>query len=123
MSIKINAYYFLPHLTNDQEVIEVDGFGTRGNWQHFNFDIYTLLEGTGFEHIPIYYTFFQVETGYVRNDVCTLLLDDLRYTTYPTGDPGFEEDWYWSAGNPIVSWSGDVDHNYANLTSVAYSGN
>ena len=25
MSVKINVYYFLPHLTDDQEVIEVDG--------------------------------------------------------------------------------------------------
>ena len=25
MSVKINVYYFLPHLTNDQEEIEVDG--------------------------------------------------------------------------------------------------
>ena len=25
MSVKINSYYFLPHLTNDQEIIEVQG--------------------------------------------------------------------------------------------------
>jgi molybdopterin converting factor small subunit len=25
MSVKINVYYFLPHLTNDQEVVEVEG--------------------------------------------------------------------------------------------------
>lgn len=25
MSIKINVYHFLPHLTNDQEVVEVEG--------------------------------------------------------------------------------------------------
>ena len=25
MSVKINVYYFLPHLTNDQEIVEVTG--------------------------------------------------------------------------------------------------
>jgi molybdopterin converting factor small subunit len=25
MSVKINVYYFLPHLTNDREVVEVEG--------------------------------------------------------------------------------------------------
>jgi len=25
MSVKINVYYFLPHLTNDQEIVEVEG--------------------------------------------------------------------------------------------------
>ena len=25
MSVKVNVYYFLPHLTNDQEEIEVNG--------------------------------------------------------------------------------------------------
>jgi molybdopterin converting factor small subunit len=25
MSVKINVYYFLPHLTNDREIVEVEG--------------------------------------------------------------------------------------------------
>ena len=25
MSVKINVYYFLPHLTNDQEIVDVEG--------------------------------------------------------------------------------------------------
>jgi molybdopterin converting factor small subunit len=56
MSVKINVYHFLPHLTNDQEIVEVEGntigeclehlasmfpaarrwlFGEDGNLSHF----------------------------------------------------------------------------------------
>ena len=66
MSVKINVYYFLPHLTNDQEIVEVDGttvgeclnqlvtrfpkakewlFGKDGNLSKF-LDIYVNLEDT-----------------------------------------------------------------------------
>ncbi len=64
MSVKINVYYFLPHLTEDQEIVEVDGntvgecleklvkrfpkakewlFGKDGNLSKF-LDVYVNLE-------------------------------------------------------------------------------
>ena len=66
MSVKINVYYFLPHLTNDQEIVEVNGntvgeclnqlvsiypkakewlFGKDGNLSNF-LNIYVNLEDT-----------------------------------------------------------------------------
>ncbi|MFW9921951.1 MAG: Ig-like domain-containing protein [Candidatus Thorarchaeota archaeon] len=99
------------------------GFSTRDTWNHLIFDPYYAMAELGFNNMAFNAMQFYIESGDQKDCTATLLIDDFVMRTYPMGDPGFEEDWYYQSGNPIVSWNGDNNHLYANLTSDAHSGN
>jgi hypothetical protein len=99
-----------------------DGFGERDTWNTFQLDVYDLA--TEFNIVNIPYMFFNL-IGYTGSDAGStvqLLVDDFQIHAYPTGDPSFEQDWYYTAANPIPSWHTNVADPYASLTSDAHSG-
>jgi len=105
-----------------RRVYAANGFGTRDTWHHLEFDPYETLAEVGFTNMAFDYQYFDVRSGGIVGNKVSLLIDNLKIISYPTGDPGFEEDWYWVTSNPIVSWDGDSSHTTINITDDAHSG-
>ena len=112
--------------TNDTYDIYVNatGFGHRGSWQHEVLDLGSLLQQVNIRNVDIDQITFWVNVGNQANSSVTLLVDNFQYRTYPTIDPGFEQDWYWSGTNPVTGWVTEgAAYPYVNRTHSAHSGN
>ncbi|NHJ87321.1 MAG: hypothetical protein FK734_17790, partial [Asgard group archaeon] len=103
-------------------VIKADGFGERDTWKHFTLDMYDMLAEIGFLSLTFNFAAFYTYGGPNADQKVELLIDDFRVISYPNGDPSFEEDWGWTGANPIISWEGDSNHLYTNLTADSHSG-
>ncbi|MFW9767542.1 MAG: Ig-like domain-containing protein [Candidatus Thorarchaeota archaeon] len=103
--------------------IAVDNFGSRGTWEHFSVDMYEIMEALNFTGMTISEVSFEVNLGYRANSSISLLVDDFKLMSYPTFDPGFEQDHYYSSSNPITGWYefGSINP-YTNLTTDSHSG-
>jgi len=97
-------------------------FGSRNVWNTQIIDLYTVLSALNLNDFSILCSYISVTAGFASNSKVTLLIDNYQITTYPMGDPSFEQDWYWSSDNPLVSWSENKDDNYVHLTSEAHTG-
>ena len=77
--------------------------GVRDTWEHSTLDLYEYMTAVGLQDVALYYLMIYVRNNRLGASV-TLLVDNLQFITYPTGDPGFEEDWYDSAMTPFAGW-------------------
>ena len=103
--------------------LKAAGFGSRGTWQHESLDVGALFQQRNIRNVDIEGFYFYVYAGGYANASVTLLLDRFELLTYPTFDPGFEQDWYWSAYVPVTGWPRTDDiYPYVNRTSFAHSG-
>lgn len=93
--------------TTAQYHFELPGFGVRDVWQKANIDLWDYTQLAGFSNVSIevmqFYFYNAAPYGYLE-----VLIDDFQLVTYPTGDPGFELDWYESAATPFVAWNGEI---------------
>ncbi len=80
-----------------------DNFGNRGTWQHFNLDVYDILNELKFTDMTIGEVTFQVQVGNYANSTCTLLVDNYKWMSYPARDAGFEQDHYYPS-TPLTGW-------------------
>lgn len=101
----------------------VTNFGSRDVWNKETIDLYPVLSMLGLNDLSILYAYFGIYAGFNLGDRVTLLIDDFKIVTYPLGDPSFEQDYYWSTSNPIVSWGENKNYLFVNLTSAAHTGN
>ncbi|MFW9922321.1 MAG: hypothetical protein ACFFDW_03425 [Candidatus Thorarchaeota archaeon] len=106
-----------------QNYYAVDGFGMRNIWHHFSIDFYEFFSPLGLLDTALSYVGFQIYAGQNQNSTVQLLLDNMILMAYPTGDPSFEQDFNWFTYDPITAWGGSYDHNFANITSDAHTGN
>jgi hypothetical protein len=103
--------------------LKAAGFGSRGTWQHESLDVGALFQQRNIRNVDIEGFYFHVYAGGYANSSVTLLLDRFELLTYPTFDPGFEQDWYWSSYVPVTGWSRtDEVYPYVNRTSFAHGG-
>jgi hypothetical protein len=115
--------YFPYTNTTNYICLRANGFGNRTAWQHQVTDLGALLEEKGISNIDIENLMFWTLTSTTANSSVTLLIDRFGFRTYPTIDPGFEQDWAWSPSNPVPSWlSIGTGYPYVNLTPSAHSG-
>lgn len=96
----------------DQRSFNATGFGQRNTWHHVEIDLYQVEQEWGMSNVSAAEFGFWVQRGWQSGASVQLLLDDFAIVTYPTGDPGFEQDWYTDYSNPITGWQ----------TSSGYSG-
>jgi hypothetical protein len=109
--------------TSTSYFIRADGFGTRNTWQQFIFDGFEIYNTFNKSNIVPYFIGFYTYIYNAYDTKVQLLVDDLRITTYPAGDPSFEFNIVESTADPFNYWLGTDNHNYANITSDAYDGN
>lgn len=112
-------------LTNSSSrlILFAPGFGARGEWNHFHIDMYELTQYLNLTDGVFDDIVFYSSTGNTDHSSVSLLIDDFQMRTYPTRDPGFEQDWYWSTSYSIVGWSaGGQASPYRNITTDAHSG-
>ena len=133
-SFSFSAYWFLGEVsdtiiwsnysssTSRDLYFAADGFGERDVWNTFNLDVYEVASAFDIIDMPYLYYGFQVYSGPEIGSTTQLLLDNFRINTYPTGDPSFEEDWDFTAVNPIPSWEDSASDPYLSFTSDAHSG-
>ena len=99
------------------------GFGSRGIWNEFYLDAYELLSEVNMTNMPITYAGFRIYGGSTYKAKTQLLLDNYNVIADPLGDPGFEEDWYYTPTNPIPSWRTNFyDENYVSFSPNSHSG-
>lgn len=80
------------------------GFGVRDTWHHVSFDLYSYMSSVGYiANLSLYYMQFYVSNS-APGASMFLLVDDFNIITYPTGDPGFEEDWFMDSSTPFAGW-------------------
>jgi hypothetical protein len=80
------------------------GFSIRDTWHHVRFDLYSYMSSVGYiANLSLYNIQFYVVNSAPSASV-TLLVDDFNIITYPTGDPGFEEDWFMDSNTPFAGW-------------------
>ena len=104
--------------------VRASGFGSRGTWEHQSTDLGALLRQRNITDVTIEDFMFYIQTSSRANSSATLLLDSFEFRTYPTIDPGFEQDWYWSTSSPVTGWwTSGAGYPYVNRTSFAHTGN
>ncbi len=124
------TYYYIGtqdnvlHSTNytTTHSFEIPGFGAKDVWHHSRFDVYDYVSSAGFYNVSLYQTSFYV-ANWAPGASVFLLVDDFQITTYPLGDPGFEEDWYNDGATPFAGWdqyNGGLDN--IRRTTDAYQG-
>ncbi|MFW9815226.1 MAG: Ig-like domain-containing protein [Candidatus Thorarchaeota archaeon] len=107
------VYYYLGIYNDDISMfsnstnyfyIQSSQLGARDTWQHEAIDVRSITQIAGFDSdIVIYDVRFEVRIGYLDATQVELLVDDFNIITYPTLDPGFEEDWRDSSYQ-LTSW-------------------
>ncbi len=100
----------------------VPGFGSRGVWNTFSIDIYDYLVDNNITDMPITSCGFRVYASETAGATTELLVDNYHVIADPLGDPGFEEDWYYTPANPIPSWEANSNEDYISFTSNSHSG-
>jgi len=103
-------------------VFLMPGFGIKDTWQHSRIDVYDYLSSVGISNVSLYQTEFTMQNN-ALGESNSLLVDNFQITTYPLGDPGFEEDWYMNALTPFAGWeqyNGNTDN--IKRTTDAYEG-
>jgi hypothetical protein len=104
--------------------IQAPDFGTRGVWNHLAIDLYDIANAANLTDGIFYDFYFDTQTGSESNSTVTLFVDDYRMNCYPSGDPGFEGDWYWTTADPIIHWyDSGAGYPYINITTDSHSGN
>lgn len=111
-----NSYYYhfylgfgadtLIGVTNDTTdiFIGLNGFNVRGTWHHAELDLYDYISEFGSLDGTVDRFEFDLEVPGVGSQ-STLLIDDFKIIASPTGDPGFEQDWYEDLTTPFAGWS------------------
>lgn len=97
-------------------------FGVRNQWHHEYIDIFDLVESSKFYNQVITEFYFSVTSGNHKNGTAQLLLDDIKFISYPFGDPGFEIT-ESSGSYPIYSWRTTGTSTYLGYSTIIYSGN
>ncbi len=128
----VYIYFYLGRLSNSTSgysnsssyvYLFAPGFGTRNQWNYFDYDFYDVLNEIGFRHSSLTMVQLRVDAGGASNSTATLFIDDFELVTYPLMDYGFEVDW-WSTSNSEVTlwdaWSGNAQEN--RLSTVSHSG-
>ena len=85
-------------------VFMMPGFGVKDAWQHSRIDFYDYLSSVGIVNVSLYMAEFVIQNNALGESI-TLLVDNFQITTYPLGDPGFEEDWYMTSMTPFAGWA------------------
>jgi len=102
--------------------IALEGFNDRDTWHNVQLDMYDYISEFGSTVGTITEFQFYVHATNAGSQV-TLLVDDFLIMTSPTGDPGFELDWYESSNTPFAGWfraSGDI--NSIKRTTDSFTG-
>lgn len=112
-------------ITNDTNNIHIglDGYDIRDTWHHANLDLYEYLLLYGSLNGTVDHFQFQMYVPDVGSQ-SSLLIDNFRLIAPPTGDPGFEQDWYESASTVFAGWEEYHGSTITNQrTTDAFSGN
>lgn len=88
----------------NQRSFNATGFGQRNTWRHVEIDLYQVEQEWGMSNVSAGEFSFWIQRGSLSGASVQLLVDDFAIVTYPTGDPGFEQDWYTEYYNPITGW-------------------
>lgn len=93
-------------VTNDTTdiFIGLNGFNVRGTWHHAELDLYDYISEFGSLDGTVDRFEFDLEVPGVGSQ-SNLLIDDFKIIATPTGDPGFEQDWYEDVTTPFAGWS------------------
>jgi hypothetical protein len=96
-------------------------FGAKGTWKHAQFDLYEYFSEMNLTSLSVYEYMFNINSGSAVDDSVEFLIDDFQFITYPTSDPGFEQDYYWSSSYPLTGWWSSGYPNI-NRTTDSHSG-
>ncbi len=130
MSTTYNVYAYLGHgndnpsSTNSttSKHVNITGFGSRNSWQHSVIDLYDYVMMFGTPNMTLYRMEFYCYATDVGAAVITRI-DDFQILTDPTGDPGFEVQWFSSAETPFAGWyMWNGETGVISRTSDAHSG-
>ncbi|TFG31282.1 hypothetical protein EU527_12885 [Candidatus Thorarchaeota archaeon] len=100
-----------------------ESHGSRGVWHHESIDVAELWQVFNIADMTITHVSFYCNIGSHSNSSITLLVDNVKILTYPTADPGFEVDFYWSSAYPVGSWSSYYNaYPYVNHTTDSLNG-
>ncbi len=98
-------------------------FGSNSTWEHTSIDMYELLSELNVNIMAVTSVNFYVTVGEYLNSSSIFLIDNYEVKTYPTFDPGFEQDWFWTSYNPLPGWqSQGSTYPYHNISSDSHSG-
>ncbi len=111
MTTTYYVYIFLGYGQNDpsatntttNKYVNITGFGVRNSWQHAVIDLYDCVMMFGSPNM----TFYRMQFYNYATDIgasITTRIDDFQILTDPTGDPGFEVQWFSSAETPFAGW-------------------
>jgi hypothetical protein len=125
-----NVYAYLGHGENNpsttnsttNKYVNVTGFGVRNTWQHAIIDVYDYVMMFGSTNMTLYRIEFYTYASEIGGSTTTKI-DNLQILTDPTGDPGFEIQWYTSSQTPFAGWyMWNGETGVINRTSDAHSG-
>ncbi len=113
-----------PYSNSSSDVyFKVPGFGSRGVWNHFAIDLHDMIDHFNLTGGTCYDMYWEVTSGTQDNSTVNLFIDDFKSITYPSYDPGFEQDWYWSTSDSILGWhTTGSSYPYQNITTDSHSG-
>jgi hypothetical protein len=115
----------LTGISNDTNNIHfgLDGYDVRDTWHHADLDLYEYLILFGDLNGTVDHFQFQMYVPDVGSQ-SSLLVDNFKLIAPPTGDPGFEQDWYESASTVFAGWEEYHGSTITNQrTTDAFSGN
>jgi hypothetical protein len=115
----------LTGISNDTNNIHfgLDGYKIRDTWHHADLDLYEYLILFGNLNGTVDHLQFQMYVPDVGSQ-SSLLVDNFKLIAPPTGDPGFEQDWYESASTVFAGWEEYHGSTITNQrTTDAFSGN
>ena len=101
----------------------LEGFNVRDTWHHIELDLYDYLVEFGSLAGTIDQFQFYMDVANIGSQF-NLLVDDFNIIASPTGDPGFEQDWYEDSDTPFAGWSKYYLYpNTEERTTDSFSGN
>ncbi|TFH07119.1 MAG: hypothetical protein E4H14_09235 [Candidatus Thorarchaeota archaeon] len=108
--------------TTNDFYIPLDGFNVRDTWHNVQLDMYDYISRLGSTVGTITEFRFYIYAPSINAQV-SLLVDDFLVISSPTGDSGFELDWFSSSYTPFAAWFGSSgDITTIQQTTDSYSG-
>lgn len=109
--------------TSNHFYIPLEGFNVRDTWHSAQLDMYDFISGLGSTAGTITEFQFYIYAPSANAQV-SLLVDDFLVITSPSGDPGFEIDWFEDSWTPFAAWNRyQGDSNTILRSTDSFSGN
>ncbi|MCY3413969.1 MAG: hypothetical protein INQ03_20165 [Candidatus Heimdallarchaeota archaeon] len=102
--------------------VTFDYSGKYNSWEHFEIDLYQLLEEYNMSNLGLYYAELYSYTYGAINESSSLYIDNYQLISNPIQDSSFEENWMSTKTNPLLTWRRSGSYPNYNISDDSHSG-